>query len=109
MLTLKRGECAILPLVLKRKWFDMIARGEKREEYRACTPYWAIRLSNWDNTDATAHVVEFRLGYRSDAPRQAYICNIYTSTDEARHPEWGEPNTPHYRLRLGELVMLYDK
>lgn len=109
MKILPRSRCAILPLVIKGEWYDMIARGWKREEYRDSTPYWAVRLSNWDNTEASAHVVEFRRGYRSDAPRQAYICNIYTSTDEARHPEWGEPSTPHYRLRLGELVMLYDK
>lgn len=34
MKQLKRSECAILPLVLKGKWYDMIASGEKREEYR---------------------------------------------------------------------------
>ena len=31
MCKLKRSECAILPLVLKRRWYDMIDRGEKRE------------------------------------------------------------------------------
>lgn len=34
----------ILDLVLKHKWYDMIASGEKREEYRALTPYWFTRL-----------------------------------------------------------------
>lgn len=34
----------ILYLVLKRKWFDMIASGEKTEEYREIKPYWANRL-----------------------------------------------------------------
>ena len=37
MIELKRSSCAILPLVLKGKWFDMIERGEKREEYRMAT------------------------------------------------------------------------
>ena len=33
-----------LHLVLKRKWWDMIASGEKKEEYREVCHYWAIRL-----------------------------------------------------------------
>ena len=34
----------ILHLVLIGKWYDMIDRGEKTEEYRALTPYWSNRL-----------------------------------------------------------------
>lgn len=30
MRTLKRSECSILPLVLKGKWYDMMASGVKR-------------------------------------------------------------------------------
>ena len=33
-----------LHLVLKSKWFDKIAAGEKTSEYRACTPYWNNRF-----------------------------------------------------------------
>ena len=33
-----------LDLVLKRKWYDMIASGEKTEEYREIKPYWIKRL-----------------------------------------------------------------
>ena len=33
-----------LDLVLKRKWFEMIASGEKTEEYREIKPYWIKRL-----------------------------------------------------------------
>jgi len=35
-----------LQLVLKRKWFEMIASGEKGEEYRDITDYWVQRLFN---------------------------------------------------------------
>ena len=35
-----------LHLVLKRKWWDMIASGEKKEEYREVCHYWAIRFLN---------------------------------------------------------------
>lgn len=34
----------MLTLPIKRKWFDMICRGEKREEYREPTDYWKERL-----------------------------------------------------------------
>lgn len=34
----------LLKLTLKKKWFDMIASGEKSEEYREIKPYWISRL-----------------------------------------------------------------
>lgn len=34
----------VLHLTLKKKWFDMIASGEKTEEYREIKPYWFQRL-----------------------------------------------------------------
>ena len=36
----------ILHLTLKKKWFDMILSGEKKEEYREIKPYWIVRLMN---------------------------------------------------------------
>ena len=40
MKQLKRSECAILPLVLDGEWYDMIASGEKKEEYRDAKRFW---------------------------------------------------------------------
>lgn len=34
----------VLDLILKGKWYDMIASGEKREEYREIKPYWNKRI-----------------------------------------------------------------
>ena len=34
----------ILPI--KKKWFDMIKSGEKKEEYREIKPYYATRFQN---------------------------------------------------------------
>lgn len=34
-----------LSLVLKKKWYDMIASGEKTEEYRELKAYWWHRFS----------------------------------------------------------------
>jgi len=33
-----------LVLPLKREYFEQIKHGEKPEEFRLCTPYWAKRL-----------------------------------------------------------------
>jgi len=38
-----------LHLNLKRKWFDMILSGEKKEEYREIKDYWVKRLTQSDN------------------------------------------------------------
>jgi len=34
----------ILHLTLERKWFDLIAKGEKKTEYRDYKPHWQSRL-----------------------------------------------------------------
>lgn len=34
----------MLVLPIKKKWFDMIASGEKKEEYREIKPYWTSRF-----------------------------------------------------------------
>lgn len=37
-----------LTLHLKRKWFDLIKSGEKKEEYRKQSTYWIKRLTTCD-------------------------------------------------------------
>lgn len=121
MTELKRSKCTILSLVLKRKWYEMIECGEKREEYRLPTLYWRKRLNNWDKAFdyQTTPVVEFRLGYAKDAKRMAFWClGIETArgmmpyayvddiTVKQRHPEWGEPLQPHFFISLGGRVEL---
>ena len=118
---IKRERCSILSLVLKGKWYDMIEHGGKREEYRAFTKYWLIRFHNWDMkfTPYNTPVVEFRRGYRPNAPRMAFWClgiergngmgpyaYVDQSSDKPRHPEWGEPSTPHLFIKLGGRVNL---
>ena len=34
----------MLILPIKKKWFDMIASGEKKEEYREIKTYWTSRF-----------------------------------------------------------------
>lgn len=51
---------ATLDLVLAYRWFDKIASGEKRFEYREIKPYWTARLSA-----KRFNRVRFRRGYTS--------------------------------------------
>lgn len=50
-------------LNLKGVWFNKIAFGDKRIEYREIKPYWTKRLFREDGT-IRYHRVIFRLGYR---------------------------------------------
>jgi hypothetical protein len=64
----------ILHLTLKKKWFDLIKAGKKKEEYRDIKRYWSIRLmvrcgvfKKWD-------IVRFRNGYKSSSPTMDVEC-----------------------------------
>lgn len=120
MKTLKRSKCSILPLVLKRRWFEMVERGEKKEEYRDAKPFWKTRLLNWawfKRGGARKLVVAFSLGYRKPTmfflarpfpfvPGQALLHVYYTRRDG--HPEWGEPREYHFVIKLIERIELED-
>lgn len=73
----------ILNLTLKKHWFDMIATGEKTEEYREVKPYWVSRLSR------TYDAVCFRNGYSKDAPTMLFEVRNISITHG--HVKWGAP------------------
>lgn len=119
---LKRSQCAILPLTLKKKWFDLIASGVKKEEYREIKPYWDTRIANWHlkmfGMGAAYSVIRFQLGYQKNAPffyRMAMHCGNgdyrqhFKIRDDSIHPDWGEPKGEHYVFVLGaEAKILED-
>lgn len=53
----------ILHLTLLRKWFDEIASGRKKEEYRAIKQYWTVRLK-----DKNYDEIYFKNGYGKNVP-----------------------------------------
>ena len=109
MIKLKKCECAVLPLVLKSKWYDMIASGEKREEYRDFKPFWRKRLEKWWTRkpgDTRKRVVAFSRGYRK--ADMFFVVISSCMTDGSGKPEWGEPDTPHWVISLGRRVDLID-
>lgn len=114
MLTLKRSECAVLPLVLKNRWYDMIDRGEKCIEYREAKPYWTRRIANWCRRMkyGVTPVLEFRCGYRAGAPTMAFVAgdgdgvifDRLPASRPVRHPDIGEFPGARYCLFIGERV-----
>lgn len=110
MRQLKRNECAILPLVLKGKWYDMIASGEKKEEYRDAKIFWEKRIENILR-HPNSIIIAFSRGYKKQD--MFFICDgirlMHESTKSGRRKvEWGEPETPHFVIQLGERVELVD-
>lgn len=87
-----------LKLVLKRKWYDMIASGEKREEYREIKPYWQKRFKQRYDT------VTFYLGYAKDRPSMTF--NIEALIFGKGRSEWGaEEWRYYYIIKLGKRII----
>lgn len=59
----------VLYLILFREWFDQIARGDKKVEYRDKTPFWTKRLFNEDGNQTHYDMIVFTNGYGPDRPR----------------------------------------
>lgn len=97
----------MLTLPIKKKWFDMIFSGKKKEEYREMTPYWNARFMNaLVKANASRPVpikVRFRNGYRSDSPSFDAIVKIYRN--RTGNPSWGaEPGRQYFVLEIVEIV-----
>ena len=58
----------MLILPIKKKWFDMIKSGEKKEEYRELKEYYGSRFSTLGVGDDKIHEILFRNGYGKDKP-----------------------------------------
>ncbi len=86
----------ILHLTLKKKWFDMILSGEKKEEYREIKPYWDKRLNK-----SYSHII-FTNGYGKDKPNfKIELKGIFKTIGLA---EWGaESEVVYYVLKLGKI------
>jgi len=62
----------ILKLTLKKKWFDLIAKGEKKEEYRDIKPYWNSRFRKAISPNSEGYIqfdeIHFTNGYGRNKP-----------------------------------------
>lgn len=74
----------MLTLPIKKRWFGMIRSGEKLEEYRADTPYYAARFARYRGTPVN---VRLRNGYRADSPTLEAL--VRPMLRKGAKPEWG--------------------
>ena len=100
----------MLTLPIKKKWFDMILSGEKKEEYREIKPYYASRFfSNFiasgigleyilKNDIEVNMFLKLRNGYRKDRPCIMCYCHIIKGFGKEK---WGaEPGKLYYVLKI---------
>lgn len=92
----------MLVLPIKKKWYDMILSGEKKEEYREIKPYYTTRFQHlWQGSliggEAERKII-FRNGYSAKSPSFTAVCTISTGTGRE---EWGaEPGKKYYVLNI---------
>lgn len=119
-----------LHLTLKKRWWDMIERGEKREEYREIKPYWTQRLCRYgkdapeDGTEKNQCInggCKLRLLCQHDetvCAKYDYVCFHYGRTARTMlfeiegifigegKPEWGAPeNVKVYIIQLWKRIL----
>lgn len=104
----------MLTLPIKKKWFDMIKSGEKKEEYREIKKYYETRFANdlirrypysyecpleaVNDIERQEYDVIFRNGYSKNSP--SIKCNIELSKGYGKE-EWGaESNKKYYVLKI---------
>ena len=91
----------MLTLPIKKKWFDMILSGEKKEEYREIKPYYSKRFANILAKNQPKYdfvYILLRNGYSKNSPTIKCLVNILTGYGKE---EWGaEPNKIYYVLKI---------
>lgn len=81
----------VLALTLHREWFDKIAIGEKRIEYRTNKAYWRTRL-----VGRTYKEVHFRNGYSPKAP--------FMRVEYLGLRKYGSGPGSYFGIRLGRVL-----
>ena len=109
----------MLTLPIKKKWYDMILAGIKKEEYREIKDYYDSRLLTLfgaimvdgqllqgeavpeEIRREKVQPVIFRNGYGRNCPQFLAYCTL--AVKEGR-PEWGaEPGVKYYTLQIREI------
>lgn len=104
----------MLTLQIKKKWFDMILLGEKKEEYRELSDYYRTRFCNafpgFEDSFIIPRIgakpIAFRNGYRKDSPSFTALCSLRTGTG---NEEWGaEKGKKYFVLTIHEILKECD-
>ena len=97
----------MLILPIKKKWFDMIISGQKKEEYRELKPYYRKRfhtiglLDDYGLPVPGTQKIVLRNGYSNDSPSVVVHCSIDIKPGKA---EWGaELGKDYYVLKIEKI------
>lgn len=100
----------MLILPIKKKWFDMILSGIKKEEYREIKPYWETRLRKAFGEygiGVAKRKVLFRNGYGRHAPYFIALCSFKIGTGKE---EWGATGgNQYFVLQIHEILEKGEK
>ena len=106
----------MLILPIKKKWYDMILAGDKKEEYREIKPYWYRRFRKiflftrpgelsgmltlpWGYDDKE---IMFRNGYSKNSHACIARCTLSVGTGRE---EWGaERGRQYFILTIHEII-----
>lgn len=84
-----------LNLTLKKPWYDSVASGDRKEEYREITPYWKSRLLN-----KKYDIAVFRNGYAIRSEK--VFVEVLGIKEGYGKKEWGaEEGKEVYVIQLG--------
>jgi hypothetical protein len=108
-----------ITITLKKKWFDMILSGKKKEEYREVKDYWMKRIANvkgcgtgynftilrdmgFNFTKQVFDRIIFKNGYSKSAPMIEIECKgVVVDTGKKK---WGAPNYRTFVFKLGKII-----
>lgn len=96
-----------LTLTIKKKWFDMIASGLKKEDYRELKQYWLPRLveernDNGNHTFRKYKYVKFVNVYSKNSTTCTLVCEgITTGIGKS---EWGATEDYCFIIKLGDII-----
>lgn len=101
---MSKKDPTVLNLNLKKKWFDMIASGEKKEEYRDIKKHWTNQfIIPFTENFITPDRVRFMNGMSKNAP--IYECEFIGIRIDYGVTEWGaEVGKLYYVISLGEKI-----
>ena len=91
----------MLVLPIKKKWFDMIISGEKKEEYRSIKGYYVSMLDRYFGRIID---VKFRNGYSKTSPY--CICKVLVSMGKGKQ-EWGAEKGFFYYILIIKSIEYY--
>lgn len=116
-----------LHLTLKKKWFDMILSGEKKEEYREIKRHWIQQFvtnrfttQDYKNNGVISLIkdnaefystqrmvkfdsVTFKNGYAADVPEME-VELLGISINQGMRSWGAEPDTEYFVLSLGNII-----